>query len=61
VIAGSLYSDVEVQDEEEAQLIHLVKDLDALNVKVFGFGAGARVLAKSLGHQIVSPARKSDS
>ena len=30
-------------------------------MKVFGFGAGARVLAKSLGYQIVSRARKSDS
>ena len=30
-------------------------------MKVFGFGAGARVLAKSLGHQIVPQASKSDS
>jgi hypothetical protein len=29
VIAGSFYSDVEIQDEEEAQLVNLVKDLDA--------------------------------
>jgi hypothetical protein len=30
-------------------------------VKVFGFGAGARVLAKYLRHQIVSQPRKTDS
>ena len=61
VMAGSLHSDFEIQDEEEAHLANLVKDLDAINVKVFGFGGGARVLAKSLGHDIVSDTRKSDS
>jgi hypothetical protein len=29
VIAGSFYSDFEVMDKEEAQLVSLVKDLDA--------------------------------
>ena len=52
VIAGSFLSDYQILGEEEDFLTDLVRTLQHTSVKFFGYGAGARVLARVLSHQI---------